>query len=191
MFVIGEAILEDQIAREFFSCDLAACRGACCTLPGCRGAPLADHETDILQLLYPVVRKYLPERHRQVAEDVGLFEGEPGDFATTSVAQRECVFVYYEGDIAKCSLEKAFLVGETTWRKPVSCHLFPIRVSGTGSARLRYEQISECRPARVEGRKKEVTVGEFLLGPLARIYGDEWCRRLRDEITKITQSSEG
>lgn len=182
MYIIGEVTVEPEVTRELFSCDLTACHGACCTLPGCRGAPLADHELPLLVRGYEAARKYLPARHIEVAETDGVYEGRPGDYATTSVEGRECVFVYYEGAIAKCALERAFLNGETSWRKPVSCHLFPIRVSGGRQPRLRYERISECRPARVQGKERGVTVAEFLADPLQRLLGREWYARLIDTM---------
>src|ERR1041385_3466296 len=102
MFVVGEAVIDEAVAQARFACDLEQCRGACCTLPGGRGAPLIDEECGVIGL-------------------DGLFEGVSGQFSTTCVNDRDCVFVYYEGNVARCSLEKAWLNGESGWRKPVSC----------------------------------------------------------------------
>lgn len=176
MFIIGEAVIEDQIARERFACDLGRCHGDCCTLPGGRGAPLDDDEIVELSRAFPAAKQYLPERLIRTIETQGYYEGGPGNFATTCVDERECVFVFYENDIACCSLERAYQKGETEWRKPLSCHLFPIRISSLLSDRLRYEKISECHSAVRRGLKENMPLYEFLREPLIRKYGAEWYR---------------
>src|SRR5258706_15261303 len=146
MFVVGEAVIDEAVAQARFACDLEQCRGACCTLPGGRGAPLIDSECAELERAYPVAAKYLSEEHLRVIERDGLFEGLPGQYSTTCVNDRDCVFVYYEGSVARCSLEKVYLNGETGWRKPVSCHLFPLRISAGAMQTVRYEKMPECSP---------------------------------------------
>jgi len=194
MFTIGEAIVEDAIARERFACDLGRCHGACCTLPGGRGAPLEDAELQYLVNSFPAAKKYLPPEHLQVIETDGLYEGEPGSYATTCIDEQACVFVFYEEGIAKCSFERARLNGETTWLKPLSCHLFPIRISSLFSERLRYETIAECKPALRRGAKEDVPLYEFLREPLLRKFGQAWydefllqCR-MRDPARNQTPS---
>jgi hypothetical protein len=174
MFVIGEAVIEEEIAHERFACDLVKCKGACCTLPGGRGAPLEDAEVQELEGALPFARKYLSEQHLQHIKQAGIVEGTPGNYATVCIDDRDCVFVYYEEDIARCSLEKTYIDGETTWRKPLSCHLFPIRVTRNGSEAVRYEQISECSPAIDNGRRQNMPMYEFLKDPLVRKFGQEW-----------------
>jgi hypothetical protein len=185
MFTIGEAIIEDNIARERFACDLHKCKGACCTLPGYRGAPLEDAELEELERIFPIVRKYLSERHLQWAEQFGVFEGHPGSFATTCVDEKDCVFVFYEDGIAKCSIEKAYNNLEIRWRKPMSCHLFPIRISSFNGERLRYEKISECKPAVARGRTENIPLYEFLKNPLIRRFGEDWYNKFRLECQRL------
>ena len=174
MIVIGTARIEEPVVQANFACDLVKCKGACCTLPGGRGAPLLDEEIPELKRAFPIVKKYLPDRHLETIERVGFYEGYPGSQATTCIEQRACVFVYYEGDVAKCSLERAFLNGETTWRKPISCHLFPIRVSNNPGKTLRYEQIEQCESGRERGEKEEIGLYKFLKAPLTRLFGEQW-----------------
>lgn len=180
MFVIGEATIDWNIAEEQFACDLAACKGACCTLAGGRGAPLEDSEVAEIERAFPAASKYLPRDHRNVIERKGMIEGTPGNYATTCIDDRACVFVYYEHDVAKCSLEKAFINGETQWRKPISCHLFPIRVSGRASFHVRYEEISECAAGRARGSKEHIALSDFLEDALTRKFSSSWYRQFQD-----------
>ena len=181
MFVIDEVIVEDQIADQRFACDIVQCKGACCTLPGGRGAPLEDDELIELEQAFPLAKKYLSEKHLRAIEHTGMFEGEAGSYATTCVDDSACVFVYYEDSIARCSLERAFINGETKWRKPLSCHLFPIRISPNGIERLRYEKIPECSSAIERGNKKNIPLYDFLKDALIRKFGETWYNEFRKE----------
>ena len=188
MFLIGEATVDGEIAHARFACDLVECKGACCTLPGGRGAPLDDAELAELERALPVVRKYLSAEHLEVIRRSGIVEGIPGSYATTCVGHRDCVFVFREDGIARCSLEKAFLAGETTWRKPVSCHLFPVRAPS--GKHLRYEKIAECEGGRRKGKTLDVPLYEFLKDALVRKFGSAWydefykrCKELDNEST--------
>ena len=185
MFVIDQSIIEDTVAEACFACDLVQCRGACCTLPGRRGAPLLDSERAELHAALPVVGKYLPERHRAVIETAGPYEGTEGDFATTCVDDRECVFVCYEDGTARCAIEKAYRNGELAWPKPLSCHLFPIRISNYCGERLRYERIDPCRPAVEHGQRENVLLSDFVMDALVRKYGTQWYDAFREECLRL------
>ena len=89
----------------------------------------------------------LSEDKKRSIEELGFYEGESGDYATTCIDDKDCVFVYREKGIAKCAIEKAFNEGKISFRKPISCHLYPIRVNKFGGDILRYHEISECKPA--------------------------------------------
>ncbi|MCW8817384.1 MAG: DUF3109 family protein, partial [Ignavibacteriaceae bacterium] len=95
-----------------------------------------------------------------------------------------CVFVYYENEIAKCSIEKAYLEGKTDFRKPISCHLFPIRISDFGGDVLGFERIDECQPALELGKAENTTVAEFCKDSLSRLYGKEWYLKFIELIGK-------
>jgi hypothetical protein len=181
MFVIGEVIIDDQLSGEKFACDPAACKGACCTIEGGRGAPLEDEEVEEIRKCFPAVERYLPGRSLLTIKKAGLVEGRRGDYATPCVDGRECVYVYFEQGIARCSFERAFLAGETGWRKPISCHLFPIRIRRFGQEFLRYEQIDECAAGRRRGDAEEIPLSEFLMEPLVRKFGPVWYRTFRAE----------
>jgi hypothetical protein len=174
MFLIKETMVDGQIATMKFSCDLGRCKGACCTLQGGRGAPLLDHERDEIRTAYPVVAKYLNPEHLQAIAARGLYEGRAGSYTTACVNDRACVFVTYEDGIARCSFEKAFLNKEISWRKPVSCHLFPIRVDQGPRERLRFEFLAECAPALERGEREGTHLSDYLREALTRVYGPEW-----------------
>ncbi len=179
MFVIGEVEIDEQLAHERFSCDVAECKGACCTLHGGRGAPLEDHEVGEIMSASAAALKYLSDSHRTYIEQHGMVEGAPGDRTTVCIDNRDCVFVCYEEGIARCSFEKAYLNGESDWRKPLSCHLFPIRNKRGERHHLRYEMISECRPGVSRGRRERTPLYKFLEEPLTRAFGTEWYELFR------------
>jgi len=177
MFEIGEAVIDDDAGRVSFCCDLPFCYGACCTLPGGRGAPLEDDEVLEIEKAYPVARQFLGERSIRAIASAGLTEGVNGDFTTPCLGGEECVFVYFERGIARCSFERAFEHGLTDWRKPLSCHLFPLRIRQLGKDVIRYEMIDECAPGRRKGETEKIPLREFLREPLVRRYGEAWYRK--------------
>ncbi|MBI5215828.1 MAG: DUF3109 family protein [Ignavibacteriae bacterium] len=187
MFIIGEVRVETQVGKVEFACDLKRCKGACCTMPGGRGAPLLESEIPEIERAFPVVRKYLPVSHLQVIQEQGMYEGFPGYRATMCVDEGACVFVYYDDDIARCSLERAFLNGETVWKKPISCHLFPVRVSVTPRTTIRYEEIESCKPALERGKKEEIPLFEFLKEPLVRSFGEAWYQEFHKTCKELNQ----
>lgn len=174
MLPILDIIADEALATTRFACDLGACKGACCTMPGGRGAPVDDAEVDDLLASIDVALAYLPERNREIIRTLGALEGRAGDFATRCIDNRDCVFVYYENDVAKCAVERAHVNGETPFRKPISCHLFPIRVSEIpGGTYLRYERIPECDPALDNGARAGIPLYRFLKDALTRAFGRE------------------
>lgn len=180
VFVVGNTVIERALREASFSCDLQVCRGACCCLAGWRGAPLADDEVREIELAYPVIRKYLPPRNIAAIESKGLVEGKPGDFATECIDEKECVFVYFEDGIAKCCFERAYLDGFLSWGKPLSCHLFPVRVRNAGQDYLHYDEIPECTGGRSRGKAEGVKLYVFLRDSLVRRFGQEWYEEFLD-----------
>ncbi len=188
MIEIQKILVEDNIPDIQFACNTSACKGACCTIPGGQGAPLLDEELELIEKSFPVVKSYLPQEHLDTILQSGLYEGVPRAYTTMCFNNRACVFVLYEEGIAKCAFEKAFLEGKIKWRKPLSCHLFPIRIDSDMTYRLRYEQISECDPALDCGQQSNTYLINFLKEPLVRAYGSSWyedfllkCRSERTE----------
>ncbi|MEX1139293.1 MAG: DUF3109 family protein [Bacteroidota bacterium] len=175
MIEIQEISIDPAIPAIHFRCNTERCKGACCTLPGGKGAPLLNSEVAELQRAAPAATKYLNERHRDAIEEQGICEGGLGDFVTTCVDDEACVFVSFENGIARCSLEMAWLNGESDWRKPLSCHLFPLRIDRGLQEHLRYEHLDHCAPALEEGvAGKGVPLADFLREPLVRAYGEAW-----------------
>jgi hypothetical protein len=170
--------------ENHFKCDLAKCKGACCTFESRYGAPISWEEVGVIENLISKVLPYLPHAHRAEIEEKGFYEVKNDEPLIRSVDNRSCVFVHFENGIAKCSLEKAYFEGETDFRKPISCHLFPIRVSDFGGDVLRYERIDECEPAIELGKKENVTIAEFCKDSLVRLYGEEWYSKFIEIIRK-------
>ncbi len=174
MIEIQKTIVENNIPEIRFACNTSACKGACCTIAGGQGAPLLDEELEQIEHSFPIIKSYLPQAHLDTIVQFGLFEGEPKAYTTMCFNNRACVFVLYEEGIARCAFEKAYLEGKLKWRKPLSCHLFPIRIDHGISHRLRYERISECNPALSYGELKNIYLSNFLKEPLVRAFGSTW-----------------
>ncbi|HVO75952.1 MAG TPA: DUF3109 family protein [Ignavibacteriaceae bacterium] len=179
---VEEVLINSEIAETRFSCDLKRCKGACCTLESHYGAPLQPEEIDKIKEILPAAIDYLPEEHKAVIEEKGFYEVKQNDLFTRSFNNRACVFVYYENDIAKCSIEKAYLDGKINFKKPISCHLFPIRVSKFGGDVLRMEHFNECAPALENGIKKDMKLIDFCAESLKRLYGKKWYLKLKETI---------
>jgi hypothetical protein len=180
MFVVDEILVSDAVAGAPFSCNLHKCLGGCC-VQGDQGAPLEKEECEILEDILPKVRKYLRPEAVSVIEREGVWEETgPGEYATTCVKGKECVFVTYEGPIARCSIQKAYHEGKVGWEKPISCHLFPIRAGSPGGQEvLNYENIPLFAPACRKGRRNGIKLYDFLQEPLIRKYGRAWYHKFR------------
>jgi hypothetical protein len=174
MLEIRKTIVDTAIPRVKFACNLSVCKGACCTLAGGTGAPLLDDELEHIERSFPIVKTSLPKEHLETIAQFGLYEGKSGFYTTMCFDNRACVFVIYENGIARCAFEKAFGEGTLKWKKPVSCHLFPIRVHHGEPEQLRYEKIIECDPARDRGKNENIFLSTFLQEPLIRVYGVPW-----------------
>lgn len=171
---IRDTVVSNEIADTPFFCNLKKCKGACCTLESDKGAPLRSDEIGKIDNILNVVKNYLDERNIEEIEANGFYEIKDDELFIGSIDNKECVFVCYENGIAKCSIEKAFNDGKTNFKKPISCHLFPIRISDFGGDVLRFEKFEECNPAFEKGAAENVTVVEFCKEPLERHYGKQW-----------------
>jgi len=183
---VDNLLVNADVFTARFACDLAGCRGACCTMPGGRGAPLEPSEVRLVEGAVEAASAWLSEGKREIIRSRGSVEGQRGDYATRCVEDQDCVFVYYEGKdgVAKCAIERAWIEGKSDFRKPLSCHLFPIRVDELfAGARLRYEEIEECEPGRLRGERENIDLIRFLEEPLRRAFGDETYERLLAELT--------
>jgi hypothetical protein len=190
MLRLQNSLIDNGACEMQFACDLQACRGACCTMPGPRGAPLRDDEIEQIHRWYPVVRPLLSEEHVNIIEDVGPYQGTMGDFTTTCVNHRACVFVFVVDGIAQCAFEHAYVSEQIPWQKPISCHLFPIRVRYGALREVFFEYIPQCEAALTRGRRQNVFLSDFLQESLTRTFGSDWyeaflhlCREHRENKT--------
>lgn len=188
MILIDNVLINEEIFSTKFRCDLKNCKGACCTFPGESGAPVFFDEIEEIERLYPIFSKYMPEKSKEYVAENGFWEKDGKAFSLKCINKRDCVFVYYDGDIAKCSIEKAFHNGEIEFRKPISCHLFPIRVANYGGDYLHYEQFDECEPGRVRGKAESYQLIENVKSAIIRKYGEEFYNKL---LLYSTQQTEG
>lgn len=177
---IKDKIVSLEIFQKNFVCDLESCKGACC-VEGDAGAPLTFEEVDIIEEILEDVKPYMRPEGIAAVEKSGVFymdqENEP---VTTLVNGGECAFVYFdERGIAKCAIEKAHAEGKTDFKKPVSCHLYPIREKKINDyTALNYDKWSICDPACKLGDELKVPVYKFLKEPLIRAYGEEFYHEL-------------
>lgn len=185
MFVVDNILISDDLVDASFACNLSACLGACC-VQGDSGAPLEESERKQLEDVLPVVRDQLRPEALDVIEAAGVWEKtSTGDYATTCVGTSECVFVRYQGPVAMCSIQEAYAEGKTTFEKPISCHLYPLRVTDLGEFdALNYEQIGICAPGLKKGVKQRLFLSDYLERPLVRKYGSDWYVRFREACEK-------
>lgn len=175
MFVVDDVLISDDVVQAAFSCNLTACKGACC-VQGASGAPLEKSELKQVESVLDAVRERLRPEALEVIEKEGVWEElAPGHYATTCVGDAECVFVRYDGPVAKCSIQEAYFEGKVSFEKPISCHLYPIRTRKLGEFEaLNYEQIDICAPGRAHGIDMGIGLAEMLERPLTRKYGADW-----------------
>ncbi len=165
-------IMDPEVNSTFFACDLLQCKGACCTLPGGAGAPVTVEECEEIRNALPAALPYLNARSRGIIERHGYVDTQ-GD-ALRCIDDRDCVFVIREEGIAKCALEKAWNAGESSFRKPISCHLFPIRRTSGIYDHLRVERFPECEAGYARGEREHIPLITFARDALVRAYGEEW-----------------
>lgn len=181
MIVIDNVLVSDQVIEEHFVCDLDKCKGGCCVDGDC-GAPLTKEEAELLTTLYPAIKPHLLPEYVSEIERQGIFttDAEHG-LVTPSVNGGICAYGYTDNaGVVKCGIEKAWLAGDIPFRKPISCHLFPIRITTNPDYELvNYEPRKPmCRPACKLGNKLKVPVYVFLKDALVRKYGAQFYEAL-------------
>lgn len=188
MIEIDGKIVSADLLRECFACDLSQCRGICC-VEGNAGAPLEDDEADILEREYPAYKPYMtPEGIAAVERQGFMVPDEEGDSTTPLVDGAECAYAYSENGVTLCAIEKAWAEGRTPFRKPISCHLYPIRLVrfSNGTVGLNYHRWSVCAAARACGKRLGIPVYKTLKEPIIRRFGEEFYRALEaaEELLK-------
>lgn len=185
MILVGKAVLSDDIKDNFFVCDLEKCKGACC-VEGDAGAPLEEDEIGVLDEIYPLIKSYLTEEGIATIERQGTWVyDQDGDKVTPTIGNNgACAYALTdERGMLKCGIEQAYLDGKIAFKKPISCHLYPIRVTKYDDFdALNYDRWDICDAACVLGNKLGVPVYKFLKEPLIRKYGEDWYAELVQEI---------
>lgn len=190
MFQIGKTIVSDDVLEKEFVCNLSACKGQCC-VDGDAGAPLDKEETAILDEIYPLIKSYLRPKGIAMIEEFGTWVvGEDGDYETPLVDNKECAYVIFDGKTALCGIEQAYNEGLVKWKKPISCHLYPIRIKEYSQfSAVNYNRWHICDDACSLGKELEVPVYKFLKEPLIRKYGESWYAELETVATEWQKQS--
>ncbi len=181
MFAVDHILVSDSVLEASFACQLQACRGACC-VQGESGAPLEPGERFVLEALVPALSPALRPEARALIAARGPWEKVGADrYAVRCTPDGACVFaVYDEAGIARCAIQQAHTQGRIDFPKPISCHLYPLRVERRhGLEILHYEKIPLCNAARAHGARCGIHLVDFLEAPLVRRYGRAWYERFR------------
>ena len=182
MIQIDDKLISEDLFSEEFVCNLAKCKGICC-VEGDAGAPLDEDETKILDEIYPKIKSYLRPEGIQAIEEQGTYTLDfEGDLVTPLVNNAECAYVIFdEKGYTKCAIEKAYEDGVIDWQKPISCHLYPIRITKYSNfSAINYHEWDICSDACTLGKELGVKVYQFLKKPLIRKYGEEFYQTLSE-----------
>ncbi|MBT8218968.1 MAG: DUF3109 family protein [Bacteroidia bacterium] len=195
MIIIRDKLINVDIFSDEFHCNLEACKGACCW-EGDFGAPLDTDELDILEKEYLNIRPFISAKGQAKMDKTGTHAYYPEDkiIGTPLLENAACAFmIYNESGIAGCGIEKAYLAGKTKFRKPISCHLYPIRVEkdhSTGFEVLKYDRWEICSAACVKGIENNIKVFQFCSEALIRKYGEEWYDELVAAYENLYRSNQ-
>ncbi len=176
MIQIQDTLVTLDIVERFFCCDLEKCLGECC-IEGDAGAPITQEEKKILEDILPEIwADLLPAAQRAIEENGVSYADPEGEEVTQIVDGKNCAFSYYGANgMCLCAIEKAYREGRIDFYKPISCHLYPLRLKEyDGFTAVNYHRWKICKCAEVLGRAKGVRVYEFLKEPLIRRFGQEW-----------------
>lgn len=175
----GNTLLSDEIFTQSFVCDLTHCKGACC-VEGDRGAPLSREDIQDIEKNLDLIKPYMTRKGLELLGFEGFYEGDDDDdLATTCLPTGECVFAYREKGVLSCAIEKSYKEGKSNYLKPISCHLYPIRLGKSNDlATVNYHRWSICKAACELGKKLKMPVFQFLKEPLIRQFGQEWYNEL-------------
>ena len=188
MIQIGDVVVSLDVLKEKFLCNLDACKGACC-IEGDAGAPVELDEIEKLEEVLPIIWEELAPEAREVIDKQGVvYTDQEGDLVTSIVHNKDCLFTCYdERGCCYCAIEKAYREGKTDFYKPVSCHLYPIRVGDYGPYKaVNYNRWDVCKAAVLLGQKENLPVYKFLKEPLIRKFGEEWYA----ELAEVTEELE-
>lgn len=182
MIIVDDCIISDNLADVKFCCDLAACKGACCVEGDC-GAPLDKDEIPVLERIYPCVKPYMTEEGIAVVERDGVSSVDVDGLPCTPLVNNcECAYAVVEDGVTLCAIEKAWRAGKIDFQKPISCHLYPVRIEDYGEFKaVNYHEWDICRCAVAKGRGEGVPLYRYLEVPLVRRFGQEWYDELCEQ----------
>jgi hypothetical protein len=182
MIIVGNTLVSEDIADKRFACDCDSCLGGCC-VEGDAGAPLLESEIQEIADHISLIKPFMCAEGIAVIAKTGVVAIDPeGVKGTPLVNDRECAFVVYRGKVAMCAIEMAWEQKKITFRKPVSCHLYPVRTTDyTDFEAVNYHEWDICKKALQKGRENNIYLFEFLKDPLIRKYGQAWY----DELVMI------
>lgn len=172
---IDDKLISADITDELFACDIAKCKGACC-VEGDLGAPLEKEELQIMDEIYETVEPYMRAEGKKAVKAQGTYVRDfTGNFSTTLIEGKECAYVTFKNGIALCAIEQAFNDGKLDFQKPISCHLYPIKISSFKEVdRLNYDRWDICSAACNKGEREGIPVYKFVKNALIRKYGEEF-----------------
>lgn len=180
MLQIDDTIISLDLFEDYFICNLDSCKGICC-VEGDAGAPLEEEELEVLKEILPEIWDDLSPKAKEVINKQGVYYIDEDDEPVTSIVNnRECVFTYVdEKGFYKCAIEKAYRAGKINFYKPISCHLYPVRIQKyTQLTAVNIHKWNVCECARILGKKKQLPVYKFLREPLVRKFGEEWYKQV-------------
>ena len=179
LFAIDDKLISTELFSRKFVCDLNVCKGSCC-VEGDQGAPLTENEVAFLQENIDSISPYMRPEGIEAVKNQGVYYLDQEEMpVTTLVNNAECAFVFFDNGIAKCAVEQAYREGKISENKPLSCHLYPIRVKKFGEYQaLNFEEWKICEPACACGEQLDVPVYKFLKEPLVRAYGEAFFNEL-------------
>lgn len=189
MIQIDDKVISTDLFTRKYLCDLSKCKGECCD-EGDSGAPLEESETAILDEIYPMVEPYLNEKEKEeIAKQGKWVIDSDGDKVTPIINGRECVYTYRDEDGTwKCAIEKAYNEGKISFKKPISCHLYPIRVTKYKKFEaLNFHEWHVCKPAMELGEKIGLPVYKFLKEPIVRAYGEEFYNAMEELAAEVEE----
>jgi uncharacterized protein DUF3109 len=188
MFQLGKTIVSEDIIEKEFVCNLSACKGQCC-IDGEAGAPLDEDELKILMEIYPKVKPFLRDEGIKAIEDQGLFITSEGEYETPLIDEKDCAYVFFDDKkIAKCGIEEAYNLGVIDWKKPVSCHLYPIRIMKYSEfSAVNYHKWPICDDACTLGKELQLPVYKFVKEALIRKFGEDWYSELEKVADNYTR----
>lgn len=180
MLQIQDTLISLDVLEQKFCCDLSKCKGACC-VHGDSGAPLTDEEIELLEEGYESLKPYMRQEGRAAVEAQGTWVIDvENDKVTPLVDNQECAYVIFEDGIALCAIERAYGQGDSKFKKPISCHLYPVRVKRYRDfTAVNYDEWDICKDAKVLGKKENLRAYVFLEEPLQRAFGDKWYSELK------------